>query len=75
LVLRVKQIRGELLFISSDESLEEFEQFGQDIQFEPYTAEESMNLLRAIKNFLTKERTSPFSLDVPEDFAIAQWGI
>jgi hypothetical protein len=74
LALRVKQIRGELLFINSDESLEEFERFGEEIQFEPYK-ESDMNLLRAIKNFFTKERTSPFSLDVPEDFAIAQWGI
>jgi hypothetical protein len=35
----------------------------------------NMKLLRAIKNFLCKERSSPFCLDVPSDFAVAQWGI
>jgi predicted protein tyrosine phosphatase len=34
-----------------------------------------MKLLRGIKNFLTKERVSPFCLDMPTDFAYGQWGI
>jgi hypothetical protein len=67
------------LFADPNESVEEFESFGQElpIEFEEYTSSGTTNMrfLRAVKEFLTKERTSPFELDVPRDFVIAQWGI
>jgi hypothetical protein len=78
LVIRVSLLKGELPFV--DEPREDFEEFGRELQidFEPYhpsTEAPDMNLLRAVKAFLTKERTSPFSLDMPSDFAYGQWGI
>jgi hypothetical protein len=69
-----------LLFLEPDEPREDFEEFGRELQidFEPYypsTEVPDMKLLQSITNFLCKERTSPFSLDVPSDFAYGQWGI
>jgi hypothetical protein len=64
--------------------LQEFEAIAAELEidFEDYYQREQqlqqlpdMTLLRAIKNFLCKERISPFSLDVPSDFAYGQWGI
>jgi hypothetical protein len=65
--------------------LQEFEAIAAELEidFEDYYQREQqlqqqlpdMTLLRAIKHFLTKERISPFSLDVPSDFAYGQWGI
>jgi hypothetical protein len=65
--------------------LQEFEAIAAELEidFEDYYQREQqlqqqlpdMTLLRAIKRFLTKERISPFSLDVPSDFAYGQWGI
>jgi hypothetical protein len=65
--------------------LQEFEAIAAELEidFEDYYQREQqlqqqlpdMTLLRAITNFLCKERSSPFCLDVPSDFAVAQWGI
>jgi hypothetical protein len=65
--------------------LQEFEAIAAELEidFEDYYQREQqlqqqlpdMTLLRAITNFLSKERSSPFCLDVPSDFAYGQWGI
>jgi hypothetical protein len=78
LVIRVNLLKGEFPFV--DEPRENFEEFGRELQFdfEPYypsTEAPDMKLLRSIKNFLCKERSSPFCLNMPSDFAVAQWGI
>jgi hypothetical protein len=64
----VDELRGIIEALEGFE--EQLQQFTQDQDKEP-----DMKFLRAIATFLTKERTSPFSLDVPSDFAYGQWGI
>ncbi len=71
--------------LTETESIQEFEQLATELEidFENYYEREDklnqelsdMKLFRLFKNFLCKERSSPFSLDMPTDFAYGQWGI